>query len=129
MLGSEETTRYALFPREATKVAAGKYQVKFWVKAAPEFKSFSSPGLVVRINLFDAERQETGWLMINLQGETIRGADLVVPARKPIPKEWTEVVLPFDVPEGVSSLKLHFFVWTGQGSLYVDDLSLSRAGQ
>lgn len=136
-LFSPVITRFSCGPHLAAggKVKPGeRYRLSAWVRAGEDFvQQPGSVGFVVRVNLRSPERVDSpdGHYYFALSGRGMR-APYEVPrsvlGTAPVSREWKNLEVVFDIPEGVGLIGFNFFAESGSGSIFVDDVTLEIAG-
>ncbi|HWZ94850.1 MAG TPA: hypothetical protein VNW30_06610 [Opitutaceae bacterium] len=129
-LKSTNPARFGICPvRPPITVKAGeRYRLSAWVKAGDDFQvEPGTAGVVIRATLFQAPWVDAkdGHVFISLNG--VSQPDAVhLSAGQSVPKEWTKLEGVIQIPPGVTEMAYFIFCRKASGTLWVDDVSLTR---
>lgn len=104
-----------------------KYSVSAWVKTAGDFVVEPEyPGAVLRLTLFDKDGKDLpgGHFFVGPSG--VSRGDIARVGSIGRTGEWKRISGMIEIPKGAAQAAFFFFVWRASGTIWVDDLSLSK---
>jgi hypothetical protein len=108
--------------------AGDHYRIGVWVKAGPGYAAQpGTPGVALRLNPASGFPPVAApfLIFINLDG-TVNQGIAPNPKAPALTGDWTHLEAVVEIPSGIDSAGVQFFMWKAKGSVYVDDFTFDK---